>query len=40
MKPRKAPIEIQNQKEFFRVELGRIIDKRHLLVKLCLGDPG
>jgi len=34
MKPRKAPVEVQKQKELFRVELGRIIDKRHPLVQL------
>jgi len=34
MKPKKPPIETQKQKELFRVELTRIIDKRHPLVKL------
>ena len=34
MKPKKPPIETQKQKELFRVELARIIDKHHPLVKL------
>jgi len=34
MKPRKPPIETRKQKELFRVELVKIIDKRHPLVKL------
>ena len=34
MKSRKPPIETRKQKELFRVELVKIIDKRHPLVKL------
>ncbi len=34
MRPKKPPIETQKQKELFRVELVKIIDKRHPLVKL------
>ncbi len=34
MKPKKSPIETQKQKELFRVELVKITDKSHPLVKL------
>ncbi len=34
MKPKKAPIETQKQKELFRIELERIVDKHHPLVRL------
>ncbi len=34
MKPKKAPVETQKQKELFRVELGRIVDKQHPFVRL------
>ncbi len=34
MRPKKPPIETQKQKELFRVELVKIIDKSHPLVKL------
>ncbi len=34
MQPKKPPIETQKQKELFWVELAKIIDKHHPLVKL------
>ena len=34
MKPKKPPIETQKQKELFRVELVKIIDRHHPLAKL------
>jgi len=34
MKPKKAPIETQKQKELFKIELERIIDRHHPLVRL------
>jgi len=34
MRPKKPPIKTQKQKELFRVELVKIIDKNHPLVKL------
>jgi len=34
MRPKKPPIKTQKQRELFRVELVKIIDKNHPLVKL------
>ena len=33
MRPKKPPVETQKQKELFQVELAKIIDKNHPLVK-------
>ena len=34
MKPKKSPIETQKQKKLFLIELRRIVDKHHPLVRL------
>jgi len=34
VRPKEAPIVTEKQKEFFKVELEKIIDKRHPLITL------
>ena len=34
MKPKKVPVETQKQKELFKIELERIVDRHHSLVRL------